>query len=538
MKFFITTPIYYVNDRPHIGHAYSTFVCDALARFHRAMGNEVIFCTGTDENSQKNIEALQKLGETDLQAYLDRMAETWEETWKELGIQYDDFVRTTEERHLKAVDRFWKASMASGDIYKGEYIGKYCTGCERFIKESDLEHDRCPLHPNKDLTEIKEENYFFKLSSYRDELLSYFKAHPDFIQPESRKNEIVRYVEDHLEDISVSRAAKEVEAGIPVPGDDTQKIYVWFDALINYMTVAGFGTDDEKTKKWWPADLHVVGKDIIKFHCALWPAMILSASKSDPLLKEMKDGDGVLPKHVFAHGFFTIDGMKISKSLGNAIDPKELAEKYSLDSIRYFLMKEISFGEDGDFSEHRLKERYASDLGNTFGNLVHRAISMSRKYFDNSIPTADVEAAKTSKVDSIWKGEQGLEDLSKKVIDAYAGFRPDRALEAIWGMTEESGSGLSHANRYIEETKPFKLIKEDEKATAEILYSLLEGCRVYAWLIEPVMPETTEKIINSLGQYYTEEIKKPLSERLTWGQLVPGADLPEPTVLFPRLEQE
>ncbi|HEU0051405.1 MAG TPA: methionine--tRNA ligase, partial [Patescibacteria group bacterium] len=379
MKFYLTTPIYYVNDKPHIGHAYTTIAADTLARFHRLRGEAVKFVTGTDENSQKNIQAMEKAGEHDLGHYLNEMAETWKAAWNGMEITFDDFIRTTEERHRRGVERFWRAVEKTGDIELREYESWYCVGCEAFKTESDLANGKCPLHPNKPLERLKEKNYFFKLSRYRDDLLKLYESGADFVFPEERRHEVNNYVADHLADISISREAKKLSVGIPVPGDDSQRIYVWFDALINYLTVIGYGTDDEEFKKWWPADLHLVGKEIIKFHCALWPAMIMSAAKNDPLL--LVGGKPALPKRVFAHGFFTINGQKISKSLGNAIDPRDLAAKYGLDPLRYFILREVSFGQDGDFSFDRLHERYQSDLGNTLGNLVNRVINMSRKYF-------------------------------------------------------------------------------------------------------------------------------------------------------------
>ena len=339
-KYYVTTPIYYVNDKPHIGHTYTTVVADAVARFQRLHGKDVLFSVGVDENSQKNVQAMEKAGEADLTAYLDRMAGTWKQTWDDLGIRYDAFIRTTDLAHAKAVERFWNAVVKSGDIYEGEYEGLYCVGCEAFKTESEIVNDRCTLHPNKDLEKIKEKNYYFKASAYRDELLKLIDSQEDFVQPESRRNEIRNYIKDHFTDFSVSREAKNLQVGIPVPGDDSQKIYVWFDALINYMTVAGYGSDDAKFSGWWPADLHLVGKDIIKFHCALWPAMIMSAAKNDPSLRD-EQGSAKLPKHVFAHGFFTMDGQKISKSLGNAVDPRDLVPTYGFDAIRYFLLRDI-----------------------------------------------------------------------------------------------------------------------------------------------------------------------------------------------------
>lgn len=536
-KYYITTPIYYVNDKPHIGHAYTTVVADALARFHRSRGDLTRLATGTDENSQKNVQAMEKAGETDLKAYLDRMADAWRSTWSELGISFDDFIRTTEARHHAGVERFWQAVAASGDLEKRTYEGLYCVGCESFKTEAEVTDGHCQLHPKLELQTLSEENWFFKLSNYRQALLDHIDAHPDFIQPDSRRHEIRNYIEDFMTDVSVSREVKKVSVGLPVPGDDSQRIYVWFDALLNYMTAVGYGTDDALFSEFWPADLHLVGKDIIKFHCALWPAMIMSAAKNDASLVN-EDGTVKLPKQVHAHGFFTIDGMKISKSTGNAIDPREFVPQYGFDAVRYFLLREIPFGEDGDFSRERLASRYASDLGNTFGNLVNRAIAMSKKYFDGKVPTADPnEAALPVNVESVWAGKGGLDELKKIVEAGYFANRCDLALAAIWdGVGETQRSGLFQANKLIEETQPFKLVKEDPEAVAEILYALLESIRWYAWLVYPVMPEIANKIFEQLGMDAKNELNKGWEQGLKWGGMQPGAALGEPQPLFPRPE--
>ena len=536
MKFYVTTPIYYVNDKPHIGSAYTTIACDALARAHRLRGEDVRFVTGLDENSQKNADAMAKAGETDLMTYLDRMAGLWETTWKETGISNDDFIRTTEERHLKAVERFWKASMAAGDIYLGSYDALYCEGCEEFKTETDLVDGKCPLHPNRELKKISEKNYFFKYASYRDELLKWYDTHPEIAQPESRLNEVRQYVTNHLSDISISREAASLSCGIPVPGDDSQRIYVWFDALINYISAVGFGTDDAMTETWWPADLHMVGKDILKFHCALWPAMLLSAAKTDPLLKKLQDEDRLLPKNVYVHGFFTINGQKMSKSLGNTIDPIDISKKYGIDPVRYYLLREIPFGDDGDFSTARLEERYASDLANTLGNLVQRVVAMSRKYFNGCVPSVNANEAATVATDAAWSGAAGIAEIERVYDASVLKFRLDEALIAIWNAGAEKGSGLLQANKHIEETKPFQLVKTDEAKTGMILYSILEAIRHYAWLLDPMMPETSRKMLAALGLDRDEELKKGMEANRVWGGLVPGSSLPEPQPMFPRLE--
>lgn len=543
-KYYLTTPIYYVNDKPHIGHTYTTVAADTLARFHRLLGDDVRLVTGTDENSQKNVQAMEKAGESDIRAYLDRMSGEWKKTWQDLGITVDDFIRTTDARHLAGVERFWKAVEKSGDLEKRTYEGLYCVGCEAFKTESEILNNRCILHPNKDLETLSEENWFFKLTNYRQALLAHIDAHPEFVQPESRRNEIRSYIEKFMTDVSVSREVKKVSIGIPVPGDDSQRIYVWFDALLNYMTAVGYGTDDALFQRYWPADLQLVGKDIIKFHCALWPAMIMSAAKHDALLKNA-DGSITLPKQVFAHGFFTIDGQKISKSLGNAIDPRDLVPVYGFDAIRYYLLREISFGEDGDFSNERLKERYSSDLGNTLGNLVNRVIAMSKKYFEG-VPDIDKAKAGEFKTEN-WFGLEGLESVKRSVSFSYLENRPDYALEVVWsgdasvkreGVLLHARTGLYHANKLIEDTKPFKLVKENPEAVAEILYALLEACRWYAWLVQPVMPEISNKIFAQLGLDPQQELSKTWDQGLVWGGLIPGHKLGEPVPLFPRIEVE
>lgn len=537
-RFYVTTPIYYVNDVPHIGHAYTTIIADTLARYHRLRGEEVQFVTGTDENSQKNLQAMEKAGETDLDLYLDRMAGAWEATWHGMGLTFDDFIRTTESRHHQGVERFWDAVLKSGDLEKRTYEGLYCVGCEGFKLESDLnEEKRCPLHPNKEIDRIQEENWFFKLTNYVEPLRKHIQDHPDFIQPASRRNEILGYidaVEKEKLDVSVSREAKKLSVGIPVPGDSEQRIYVWFDALLNYMTAVGYGTNEELFKKFWPVDLHLVGKDIIKFHCALWPAMIMSAAKRDALLR-MEDGTPKLPQHVFAHGFFTKEGQKISKSLGNAVSPSEAAKEVGIDALRYYLLREITLGEDGDFSSERLMDRYNNDLGNTLGNLLQRTVAMSRKYFEGKVPQLDVASAMPGL--GSWGGALALEQTKKQIDAHYETFVLDKVLESLWHPLASTANLIS-ANKYIEETQPFKLAKTDLEATGRVLYALLESLRWYAWILTPVMPETARKIFVALGLDPEAEYQKGWDGALTWGQLNPGSVLPEPMPLFPRIEKE
>lgn len=499
-KYFITTPIYYINDKPHIGHAYTTIAADVLANCHRLKGQDVYFLTGTDENSQKNIAAAEKhFGKKDLKKrkikeFLDMMAAVWEKAWKELKISNTDFIRTTEDRHITAVREFFTRVWKKGDIYEGVYEGLYCGGCENFLSEKELENGFCPIHKTKP-KKIKEKNYFFRLSKYRDKLLDYIEKNPEFIMPASRRNEVVSYIRDFMEDISITRES--IKWGITVPDVDerpggpstrpadslrtnvkNQVLYVWFDALINYLTGVGFAFDEKKFKKYWPADLHLVGKDIIKFHCALWPAMLMSAGLP-------------LPRQVFAHGFFTINGEKMSKSLGNVVDPVEVAKKYGHDALRYYLLREIPFGEDGDFSFERLEERYNSDLANGLGNLVSRVFTLAEKYSDK-LPSASDS--------SLWKREAGR-DLFDFWI-AYEKNIDELKLHTALGLIWEE---ISKCDIIIDKEKPWELAKtnnpssakasENKEKLAKVLNDLLERLRQIALALRPFLPDAAEKIL-------------------------------------------
>ncbi|OGL66453.1 methionine--tRNA ligase [Candidatus Uhrbacteria bacterium RIFCSPHIGHO2_01_FULL_63_20] len=499
-KFYVTTPIYYINGLPSVGHAYSTIIADALARYHRMKGEEVRFLTGTDENSQKNVEAAERAGmKDDIQGYLDQMAARWQEAFDELGFTHDRFIRTTEADHAQAVEKFWKAVEKTGDIYLGEYVGLYCKGCEAFYGEADLVDGKCPLH--KTVPEaIKEKNYFFRLTKYRDALLEHIGKHPDFVVPASRRNEIVSYIRDFMTDISISRAS--MKWGIPVPGDEKQRIYVWFDALINYLTGAGYGSDDAACAKWWPADLHIVGKDIIKFHCALWPAMLMSAGLP-------------LPTRVLAHGFFTVNGEKMSKSLGNVIDPVQIARDYGNDVLRYFLMREIRLGEDGDFSLDRLAQRYDGELANELGNLAHRVLTMTEKYFDGTVP---------KRTDGFLAGAWDGYHLAMEEL------RVHDALEVVWKLVRES-------NQLIEERAPWKLAKlKEEKMLADTMYVLLETLRHISWMLVPIMPDTADRLLEKLGLAPAKEFSQAVEVAWRWGELAPGAKIEKGEPLFPRRE--
>lgn len=466
MKYYITTPIYYVNDKPHVGHAYATIVADTFARYHRLRGKDVFFLTGTDENSQKNVEAAHRQKQTHIQSYVDMQSALWRETWEQLDITFDDFIRTTEERHIKGVNLFFDRVYKKGDIYKGTYRGLYCIGCEAFVKEADLIGGLCQFH-KKAPQPIEEENYFFRCSKYRDALLQHIETHPEFVQPLVRRNEIVNYIREHFEDVSISR--EKSEWGIPLPIDSSHTIYVWFDALINYLTGVGFGWDEALFRRWWPADAHIVGKDIIKFHCALWPAMLLSAGLP-------------LPTRIFAHGFFTIDGERIGKSMGNAIDPLEIARIWGNDVLRYFLIREIPFGGDGDFSFARLEERYESDLAKGIGNFVSRVLTLAEKI--SLEPMRELgehekevqDACLSAKV----KWEQGFEQYALHT-----------SLDALRGL-------LRFGDQFIERTKPWVALKQDRQSAMQLIEILVELVRQASLLLYPFMPHTSQIIWKQL----------------------------------------
>lgn len=499
MKFFITTPIYYINDKPHVGHAYATIVADTFARYHRAKGEDVFFLTGTDENSLKNVEAAHQHGHTDIQTYLDMQSEVWKKTWADLDISNTDFIRTTEERHKKGVYDFFDRVYKKGDIYKGTYQGLYCKGCEAFVRESDLVDGLCPFHKKKPEV-IEEENYFFRSSGYRDELLAYIEKNPEFIQPVNRRNEIINYIRDHFEDVSISR--EKVEWGISLPIDQAHVIYVWFDALINYLTGVGYGWDEKLFNTYWPADVHIVGKDIIKFHCALWPAMLLSAGLP-------------LPKRIFAHGFFTIDGNRIGKSLGNAIDPVELAKKYGLEVLRYFLLREIPFGGDGDFSEKRLQERYESDLAKGIGNFVSRVLTLAEK-------VSDLEKGNDSSYEQ--EAKEVVSQMQERWKQGFEGYALHESLDALFDL-------VSWGDRFIEKTKPWALVKEGSQEARQIIGILVELVRQVSILLYPFMPHTATEIYARLG-FHKEDLLRQGLKAQAW-HAFPISVVTKGTPLFP-----
>jgi methionyl-tRNA synthetase len=471
-RYYITTAIDYPNSRPHIGTAFEKIGADVQARFRRMEGASVHFLMGNDENTFKVPQRARELA-VEPKAYVDEMARQFQDVWRALEISYDDFIQTSEERHHVGCRKFIQAVYDAGDIYKGVYAGHYCTGCEAFKTEKEVAEGggKCPNHPSTPLTWVEQEIYFFRLSAYRDRLLAHYEAHPDFIQPESRRNEVLNFVKGELRDTAITR--KDFTWGIKVPFDPEQTIYVWFDALLNYITGIGYGTDEDGFGRLWPADVHVIGKDITRFHCALWPAMLMSAGLP-------------LPRKVFGHGFVyrkneeTGEVQKLSKSLGNVVEPMELIEKFSSEGFRYYFMSQCPFGGDGEFSFERFAEVYNSGLADKLGNLYSRTMTMCVKYFDGRLDGG--EPVNVTR----WRRELDFEGLIADVRALVGLFEYNVALQRIWLEVVVTG------NRYITETEPFKLAKTDLAACRAILVNLADCLRIAAILIKPFLPRTAE----------------------------------------------
>lgn len=504
-KFYITTPIYYPSANFHIGHCYTTIVADAIARYKRLTGYDVFYLTGTDEHGEKIQKKANEAGVTPKE-YVDKIVANAKDLWKSLDISYDKFIRTTDEEHVKCVQKIFERLYKQGDIYKGEYKGLYCTPCESFWTETQLINGKCP-DCGRDVHEVSEEAYFFKLSKYQDRLVKYYEENPDFIEPESRKNEMINnFIKPGLADLCVSRTS--FDWGIPVTFDDKHVVYVWLDALTNYISALGYLSDDDSLfKKYWPCDLHIVGKEIIRFHTIVWPIMLMALNLP-------------LPKKVFGHGWLVIDGGKISKSLGNYKDPREYIDAYGVDAIRYFALREVPFGSDGSFSEEALINRTNGDLANILGNLVNRTIGMINKYFDGEVSNKGV----SEEIDNNLIKE--AESLYIKVENYMNKLEVPKALDSIFDL-------FRSLNKYIDETTPWILAKDDSKKDrlATVLYNLIEGIRIGTVLLRPFIPETTEKIFKQINTDNTsyDSVKE-------FGGYKSRTKVGIPEVLFQRIE--
>ncbi|WP_299491421.1 methionine--tRNA ligase [Acaryochloris sp. IP29b_bin.137] len=475
-RFALTTPLYYVNDLPHIGSAYTTMAADAIARFYRLQGHDVLLITGTDEHGQKIQRTAEQRGKVP-QAHCDEIVAGFEDLWQRLNIQYDRFSRTTSPRHAQIVAEFFQRVWDKGDIYQGHQQGWYCVDCEEFKEERELlEEKHCPIH-KRPVEWRDEQNYFFRLSNYEDALLKFFADYPDFIQPTSRRNEVLSFVERGLQDFSISRV--NLDWGFPVPTDDQHTLYVWFDALLGYVT-ALLDEDAEPTlenafSQWWPINLHLIGKDILRFHAVYWPAMLMSA-------------DLPLPHRVFGHGFLTKDGQKMGKSLGNTLDPVALVEHHGADAVRYYFLKALEFGRDGDFSETRFIDVVNADLANSLGNLLNRTLKMAVKYCDGKVPDINLEALP----DTHPLVQLGRE-AGDQVANAYQSLNFSQACHIALGLAKAG-------NQFIDEQAPWSLYQKGEQSRVnEILYTVLESVRLSAYLLTPVIPDLSLRIYQQLG---------------------------------------
>ncbi|HIP54769.1 MAG TPA: methionine--tRNA ligase [Sulfurimonas autotrophica] len=507
MSKYITTPIYYVNGEAHIGHAYTTFIADTVARYERLKGEDTFFLTGTDEHGQKIEESAKKVGKP-TQEFADEISATFKNLWDEFGISYDKFIRTTDEKHMQGVQKAFEVMYAKGDIYKDFYEGHYCVSCETFFPETQLiDGEFCP-DCGRSTTVVKEESYFFRLSNYEEKLLKHYEENPDFIMPRSRANEVVSFVKGGLHDLSVTRTS--FSWGVKMPqsiGDEKHVMYVWLDALLNYITALGYGTDEEKMH-YWPADIHFVGKDILRFHAIYWPAFLMSL-------------DLPLPKHIGTHGWWTRDGEKMSKSKGNVVSPKEVADAYGVENLRYFMLREVPFGQDGDFSQRAFIDRINSELSNDLGNLLNRIIGMSGKYSDYVIDSVDVEKYHSQEIEQM--------NLILDSLDAFIeNLQPHRYLEELWRL-------FSIGNGVIQEYEPWVKMKNGQKdealATVAVVANILAKAAI---MLHPVMPNTTNTIADALSfEINTQSYKELVQEK----KLLKLFNIKKVPPLFPRVEE-
>lgn len=511
-NFYVTTPIYYVNGDPHVGSAYTTIAADVIARYKKIKGYDVYFLTGTDEHGQK-VEETAKLKGYTPQQWTDIMAPKFVEMWEKLGIKYSDFIRTTEERHKKAVTKILKKVYEKGDIYKGEYAGKYCVSCETFVPENQIVGENSCPDCGKDLRIVKEESYFFKMSKYQDALLEHIEKNPDFILPRSRRNEVISFIKQGLQDLSISRNT--FEWGIPIEFAPGHITYVWFDALTNYLTAVGYENNSEMFEKYWNNGevVHLLGKDILRFHAIIWPCMLLSAEEK-------------LPNKVVAHGWWTSEGEKMSKSKGNVVSPLDEIKKYGVDAFRYCLMREVQFGNDGDYSTKAVVTRINSDLANDLGNLLNRTLGMYKKYFNGEIVLGEERDSFDDEIETLWN------EVVKEIDEQLNILQYSKALESLWRF-------ISRLNKYIDETAPWILIKDEAKKSrlANVMNHLIDGLYKSAVMVSPFMPTSAQEILNQLGIDKNVESVK-VEDILGWNLLPQGHKLGEAKPIFPRIDIE